>query len=86
MRRILSCSADDNYNLWLRFDDGVEGSVCLRDLVGIGIFDAWRDIKKFKQVSIHPDEFTVSWENGIDLDQAVLYDDIAGRARRAMLH
>jgi len=86
MRRIVSCCADDDYNLWLRFDDGVEGAVCLRDLVGIGVFSAWRDIEKFKQVSIDPVEETVSWEDGIDLDPEVLYEDIASRARKAMLH
>jgi Protein of unknown function (DUF2442) len=86
MRRIVSCSADDDYNLMLRFDDGVEGRVCLRDLVGIGMFSAWRDIEKFKQVSLNWAEDAVSWESGIDLSPEVLYDDIAARAKHARLH
>ncbi len=40
-----SCKPKPNYVLWLRFDDGLEGEVDLSDLVGKGVFKAWK-VKK----------------------------------------
>ena len=32
-----------NYRVWLRYDDGAEGTVDLSDLAGRGVFKAWDD-------------------------------------------
>lgn len=86
MNRIISCCANNDYSLWLHFEDGVKGIVNLHDLVGVGIFSAWRDIEKFKKISIDPIKETVSWEGGINLDSDVLHEYLVSKAQEAMLH
>jgi len=86
MRRIISCCANTDYSLWLHFDDGVKGIVNLHDLVGVGIYSAWKDIAIFKKISINPIKETVSWEGGINLDSDVLHEYLVSKAQEAMLH
>lgn len=77
MNRIVKATAKDNYQLWVKFDDGCEGIVNLGELVGKGVFKIWEDEAVFKQVQIDPVSKTVSWMNGkIDLDPDVLYSDV----------
>lgn len=84
--RVTACRAESNYTLWLRFEDGVEGRVYLGELVGIGVFKAWKDVGRFKQVWIDPVNDTVSWDDGIELDPEVFYQGLANKAKRTMMH
>jgi len=86
MHRIISCCANDDYSLWLHFEDGVKGVVNLYDLVGVGIFGAWKDIEIFKKISIDPIKETVTWKGGINLDSNVLHEYLASKDQEAMLH
>jgi uncharacterized protein DUF2442 len=86
MSEVTKCRAENDYTLWLRFDDGAEGRVYLGDLVGVGIFEVWRDIERFKQVSIDSDSRTICWEDGIDIHQDVLYDGLVKRGRKTIMH
>ena len=78
------CRAESDYSLWLVFNDGLEGRVYLGDLVGNGDFSAWRDIDLFLRVSVDPDTGAVKWDDGIALDPAALYRDLASRLRAAL--
>ena len=80
MRRITECKAEEDYRLWLRFDDGVEGSVSLGNLLEIGAFKLWRDVREFEKVRVDPDTATVTWEGGIRLDPEILYQDVLAAA------
>ncbi|HET9702069.1 MAG TPA: DUF2442 domain-containing protein [Burkholderiales bacterium] len=86
MSELTECRAESDYSLWLRFDDGVHGRVYLGDLVGVGVFAAWRDIENFRQVSVDADSRTVCWEGGIDIAQELLYQGLVNRSRRTMMH
>ena len=86
MHRIISCCANDDYSLWLHFEDGVKGVINLHDLVGVGIFGAWKDIEIFKKISIDPIKETVTWKGGINLDSNVLHEYLASKDQEAMLH
>ena len=86
MNRIISCCANNDYSLWLHFEDGVKGIVNLYDLVGVVIFSAWRDIEIFKKISIDPIKEAVSWEGGINIDSDVLHEYLVSKAQEAMLH
>ena len=77
--RITACKAEDDYKLWLRFEDGLEGRVFLGNLLEIGAFQLWRDVREFEKVSVDPETATVTWEGGIRLDPDVLYHDVASR-------
>jgi hypothetical protein len=77
--RITACKAEEDYKLWLRFEDGLEGSVFLGNLLEIGAFQLWRDVREFEKVSVDPESATVTWEGGIRLDPDVLYHDVKHR-------
>ena len=76
MHRVTDCRASEDYRLWLRFEDGVEGSVFLGNLLEIGAFRTWRDVTHFCRVVVDPAEATVVWEGGIRLDPDILYQDL----------
>jgi len=84
MHTITECRAEDNYTLWLRFNDGLEGRVYLGDLVHTKCFRMLCDIDTFNRVEVDPIENTVSWEGGIKLDPEVLYRDLASKALSAL--
>jgi hypothetical protein len=64
VHRVTACKVEDDYKLWLRFDDGLEGSVFLGNLLEIGAFKLWRDVREFEKVSVDPETATVTWEGG----------------------
>ena len=74
--RITECKAEEDYKLWLRFEDGLEGSVFLGNLLEIGAFQLWRDVREFEKVRVDPDTACVTWEGGIRLDSDILYHDV----------
>jgi hypothetical protein len=49
MHRVTACKAEEDYRLWIRFDDGLEGSVFLGDLLEIGAFKLWCDVREFEK-------------------------------------
>ncbi len=79
MRKLIEFRADNDYSLWLRFDDGTEGSVFLGNLLEIGAFKLWRDRDQFKRVRFDHKALTLVWDGGIELDPAVLYRDLLER-------
>jgi hypothetical protein len=78
--RITACKAEEDYKLWLRFEDGLEGRVFLGNLLEIGAFQLWRDVREFEKVRVDPETATVTWDAGIRLDPDILYHDVASRA------
>jgi len=82
VHRVTECRASRDYTLWLKFDDGQEGSVFLGNLLEIGAFKLWRDVREFEKVSVDPETATVTWEGGIRLDPDILYQDLAARGVR----
>lgn len=76
MVQILEARPIEPYAVWIRFSDGVSGSVDLSDLVGKGVFAAWKDAEFFRRVAIDPDTHTLAWPGGIDLAPEALYEDV----------
>jgi len=54
------------YRLWLRFSDGAEGEIDLRDQLTGSIFQQLRDPSTFATVRIDPEIRTIAWPNGAD--------------------
>jgi hypothetical protein len=77
--KIVDCRPQEDYKLWLRFEDGLEGSVFLGNLLEIGAFKLWSDVREFEKVSVDPETATVTWEGGIRLDPDLLYHEVASR-------
>ncbi|MBI3292495.1 MAG: DUF2442 domain-containing protein [Elusimicrobia bacterium] len=76
MFQIVKVEPKGSYRLAIRFSDGLEGEVDLSDLVGKGVFAAWKDAKCFAKVSIDPETHTVCWPGGLDLAPDALYEDL----------
>ena len=76
MHRVTQCKASRDYKLWLKFDDGLEGSVFLGNLLEVGAFSVWRDVEEFCRVAVDGKAATVVWDGGIRLDPDILYQDL----------
>ena len=83
MHRVTDCKASRDYRLWLRFEDGLEGSVFLGNLVDLGPFIAWRDVDQFCRAAVDREAATVVWEAGIQFDPDILYQALLS-SRAAM--
>ncbi len=63
-----------DYVIWLRFNDGAEGMVDLKDELYGEVFEPLKDMKKFKSFKVDPDLETIAWENGADLAPEFLHE------------
>jgi len=69
----------DGYRLYLRFEDEVEGSVDIAELIEFtGVFAPLRERDYFVQVRADLELGTICWPNGADLDPDVLYAQVTG--------
>jgi hypothetical protein len=83
MHTITECRAEGNYTLWLKFDDGLEGSVNLGDLVLTESYLAISDEQTFARVAIDPVSSAPTWTGGIQIDPEALYRDLVNRTYAA---
>jgi hypothetical protein len=67
-----------DYVLWLRFNDGSEGQVDLKDELWGEMFEPLRDLTQFRRLRVDPEMQTVAWENGADLAPEFLYEKMKG--------
>jgi len=63
-----------DYVIWLRFNDGAEGKVNLKDELYGEVFEPLKDLEMFKSFRVDPVLETIVWENGADLAPEFLYD------------
>ncbi len=54
------------HSVWLRFNDGLEGTVNLSQDLSGEVFEPLRDEAFFAQVELHPEFHTLAWPNGAD--------------------
>jgi len=65
-----------DYVIWLRFNDGAEGEIDLKDELWGEVFDPLKDLEAFKSFKVDPDLETIVWENGADLAPEFLYENM----------
>jgi hypothetical protein len=65
-----------DYTIWVRFNDGIEGEVDLKDELEGEVFGPLKDIKKFKNFKVDEILETVVWVTGADLAPEFLYDNV----------
>jgi hypothetical protein len=69
------------HRLFLKFDDGVEGTLDLAPTLRFdGVFAPMGDPGVFAQVRLDPEIGTIVWPNGADLCPDVLYSQLTGTA------
>ena len=62
-----------DYRVWLRFQDGTEGEIDLKDELWGEIFEPLKDLSFFKTLRVDPELHTIVWRNGADLAPEFLY-------------
>lgn len=71
--RIIDAHYVDNYIVWIKFDDGLEGEVDLKtELWGV-MFEPLKDRETFKRFHVDPALHTLVWENGADFSPEFLH-------------
>lgn len=76
--KIINVRAEEQYEIWVEFDDGAKGRVDLSDLAGKGVFEAWDDEDAFGAVSLGTAGELV-WECGVDLCPDSIYLRLTGK-------
>ena len=64
--RILDARHVEAHTIWIRFSDGSDGEVDLKDELWGPMFEPLRDPQTFRHFKVHPGLHTVVWENGAD--------------------
>jgi hypothetical protein len=65
-----------DFVVWVRFSDGVEGEVNLKNELKGDIFKPLLDVSYFKQFTVHEEFRTLTWPNGADVAPEYLYKKI----------
>ncbi len=63
-----------DYQIWLKFNDGMEGAVDLSQTLWGGMFEPLKDQALFSQVKLDKELDTIVWPNGADLAPEFLHD------------
>ena len=63
-----------DYVIWLRFNDGAEGEVDLRDELCGEVFEPLKDLGQFRRFRVDPEMQTLVWDNGADMAPEFLYE------------
>jgi hypothetical protein len=81
LKDIVEVRPIEDYKLFLRFEDGVEGVVDVATMIRFdGVFAPLRNREAFTKVAVNSEIGTICWPNGADLDPDVLYARITGQA------
>jgi len=78
--RITEARYVDGYIIWLRFNDGVEGEVDLKNELWGPVFEPLKNLSRFRQFRIHPELHTIVWDNGADFSPEFLHSCIRATA------
>jgi Protein of unknown function (DUF2442) len=74
LKDIISAQAMHPHQLHLQFEDGVEGTIDLNQIIEFsGVFAPLRDPDYFATVQVDPEIGTIGRSDGVDLDPDVLY-------------
>lgn len=74
---VVSVKVLAGYQLYLQFEDGVDGVIDISQLVPFeGVFKPLQDKKYFAKVSVNTDIGTICWDNGADLSPSCLYEHL----------
>lgn len=76
MVRLIEAKHVKDYVIWLRFQDGTEGEVDLKDELYGEVFEPLKNMDYFKSFIVHPEYHTIVWPNGADFAPEFLYSTL----------
>jgi hypothetical protein len=65
-----------DYRVWLKFSDGIEGEIDLREELWGPIFEPLKEKSLFSQLSVDSELGTLVWPNGADFAPEFLYQKL----------
>ena len=74
--KVIKAKYVKEFIIHLRFSDGTEGDVDLREELYGELFEPLKDHAFFQTVSVHPDFRTLCWPNGADFAPEFLYEKV----------
>ena len=78
--RVTDARHIEEYKIWIKFNDGSEGEVDLKDELWGPIFEPLKDVNQFRKFSVHPDLHTITWDNGADFSPEFLRNSFRANA------
>ena len=66
-----------DYIISIKFDDGVNGTIELNDLVQMGIFKVLQDKNQFAKV--YTNGYSIAWSNELEIDATTIYSELTGK-------
>ena len=72
--QVVAAHAVRPYVIEVEFDDGVQVSIDLEQVLYGDLYGPLRDPVVFAQVTVDPEVHTVTWPNGADFDPETLHD------------
>ncbi len=74
---VIGAEYRDGYRIWLKFNDGAEGIVDLKDDLYGEVFEPLKDPALFKAFGVDQEIDTLVWENAADLAPEFLRDHLS---------
>jgi len=68
---VINVTAENNYKLAIKFDNGEQGILDMKPFLEIGVFQKLKELAVFNQVHVSFD--TIEWSIGVDLDPEFVY-------------
>ena len=65
-----------DYVIRIKFSDGIEGEIDLKDELEGEVFAPLQEIEKFKSFKVDPILQTIVWSNGADLPPEFLHENL----------
>ena len=73
MLNVREVNVRGDFRLWLRFNDGAEGEIDLREYLTGPVFEPLRAPVAFATVGVDPESRTIAWPNGADFAPEFLH-------------
>ena len=74
--RLTDAKHISGYVLHLKFSDGLEGDIDLREEIHGPIFEPLRDVETFKRFRLDPELRTLVWPKGADFSPEFLHEKV----------
>jgi hypothetical protein len=75
--KVINVNALDDYKLQVAFDNGVSGTIDLKDFIKKGIFSVLEDKSVFKKV--YPTGHSIAWNDDLEIDALTVYAEILNK-------
>jgi len=74
--RVVAAEHVRDYVVHIRFADGMEGDIDLRNELDGEVFEPLRDTDYFKRLAVNSELHTITWPNGADFAPEFLYEKV----------